>query len=61
MFILVDSVEYGRSENNSDAYLQHIDNTREDGRFPVSASYVIIQKRDPLSSGETGVNPGIES
>jgi hypothetical protein len=38
-----------------------IDYRREDGRFPVSMSFVTISNPDSLSSSETGVNPSIRS
>ncbi len=37
----------------------HIDYRSEDGRFPVSASWMKISNPDLLSSSETWVNPGI--
>ncbi len=40
---------------------QTIDYRCEDGRFPVSVSYLTISNPDLLSSIETGVNPGIRS
>jgi hypothetical protein len=35
--------------------------SREDGRFPVSASFVTLSNPDFTSSSETGVNHGIRS
>jgi ABC-type transport system involved in cytochrome bd biosynthesis fused ATPase/permease subunit len=40
-------------------YVHSIDNRYEVGRFSVSLSCVIISNPNLLSSGETGVNPGI--
>jgi hypothetical protein len=41
--------------------LESIDYRCEDGRFPVSASCVVISNPRSLASSETGVNPGRRS
>ncbi len=43
------------------ALVSSIDNTREDGRFPVSASCVTISNRNPLSRSEKWADHGIRS